>query len=158
MASSALLDAAVGGTTVQLEVWDPAHEERRGYFSLARVVAPWRDCQGVIIVYDAGVESTFHEAQQWCRYARTMVDGPVILVGNKCDLTHQKIIGVDAFAAAERIAHFETSAVSGEGVNEALDALAIQIFTSFPCKSARRGSVRLPLPGTIYKRHSSCCL
>ena len=58
-------------------------------------------------------------------------DMPKILVGNKSDLTDERVVDAEAakqFADNYGIKYFETSAYSGEGVNEMMAVIMKQVY------------------------------
>jgi small GTP-binding protein len=116
--------------TVALHVWDTAGQERY------RALVP-RYSQGaaaIIIVFDLSDSESLKAAKDW--YLETKVNHPSgvawFLVGNKCDL--ESVADVEEareFAAGEGLCYMETSAKTGQNVNELFVQIAKMVPT-FP--------------------------
>jgi len=110
------------GKRVKLQIWDTAGQER--YRSVTR--SYYRGAAGCLLVYDITVRESYDHVPQWLADARSLAgqDIVVMLVGNKADLgsTEQRqITHIEAsqYAQQNALMMFETSAVSGEFVEEA---------------------------------------
>ncbi|VDL91551.1 unnamed protein product [Schistocephalus solidus] len=111
----------VDGTYVKIQIWDTAGQER--FRSMAR--SYYRDAVGTLLVYDITNHQSFDAVHQWLSDARQLASPNVvlILVGNKKDLqdtdgqvTHWE---ANAFAQEHDMQLIETSALTGENVDEA---------------------------------------
>ncbi|KAL7065335.1 hypothetical protein AAHC03_04683 [Spirometra sp. Aus1] len=111
----------VDGTYVKIQIWDTAGQER--FRSMAR--SYYRDAVGTLLVYDVTNRQSFDAVGQWLSDARQLASPNVvvILVGNKKDLqdtdgqvTHWE---ANAFAQENDMQLVETSALTGENVDEA---------------------------------------
>jgi small GTP-binding protein len=98
--------------------------------------ALYRQVDGFILVYSItdrwslmAAEETYHEA---CRYlGKTHI--PAVLIGNKMDIRDDSSVTVaEGFAVAKKLGcrHVETSALSGENVDLAFEAIAIELMKS----------------------------
>ena len=76
-----------------------------------------------IIVYDCTDEKTFSNIKHWINSIKehAPIDVVKIIVGNKCDLDSQRevpLLVAQDFAKSNGLKHFETSALTGQGVQE----------------------------------------
>uniref|UniRef100_A0A0G4I3K2 Uncharacterized protein n=1 Tax=Chromera velia CCMP2878 TaxID=1169474 RepID=A0A0G4I3K2_9ALVE len=120
----------VGGKKIKLQIWDTAGQER--YRSVTR--SYYRGAAGAVIVYDISNRDSYNHLVNWLADARTLAraDISIIAVGNKCDLKDKRSV---TFLEASRCAQendilfLETSALTGEGVEEAFVKVARMILT-----------------------------
>ncbi|KAM7537044.1 hypothetical protein Aperf_G00000070948 [Anoplocephala perfoliata] len=111
----------VDGTHVKIQIWDTAGQER--FRSLAR--SYYHDAVGTLLVYDITNRNSFNDVMKWLGDARQLAAPGVvvILVGNKKDrvdtdgqVTHWE---ANTFAQENGLQFIETSALTGENVDEA---------------------------------------
>ncbi|XP_017635178.1 GTP-binding protein YPTM2-like isoform X4 [Gossypium arboreum] len=100
--------------------WDTAGQERFRTITGSY----YRGAHGIIIVYDVTDQESFNNVKQWLseidRYASDNVNK--LLVGNKCDLTANKVVSYEtakAFANEIGIPFLETSAKDATNVEQA---------------------------------------
>ncbi|KAJ9454264.1 Ras-related protein Rab-14 [Diplonema papillatum] len=110
------------GKKVKLQIWDTAGQER--YRSVTR--SYYRGAVGCLLVYDITNRDSYAAVSQWLKDARvwTGQDVVVMLVGNKADIgvsEQRQVTHIEAsqLAQQEGLMHFETSAVTGEFIEEA---------------------------------------
>eukprot|EP01111_Echinosteliopsis_oligospora_P018448 TRINITY_DN846_c0_g1_i1.p1 TRINITY_DN846_c0_g1~~TRINITY_DN846_c0_g1_i1.p1 ORF type:complete len:210 (-),score=40.75 TRINITY_DN846_c0_g1_i1:192-821(-) len=108
----------VGGRNVKLQIWDTAGQER--FRSVTR--SYYRGAAGAILVYDITNRETYNHVSSWLSDARSLAnkDIAIILVGNKADLPNREVTFLEAsrFAQENDLMFLETSALSGDGVDE----------------------------------------
>ncbi|XP_057315560.1 ras-related protein Rab-27A-like isoform X2 [Hydractinia symbiolongicarpus] len=117
------------GQRVHLQLWDTAGQER--FRSLT--TAFFRDAMGFLLMFDLTHEESFVNVRSWLSQLQTHAyceDPTIVLIGNKCDLNERQVDESSARQLAETlgIKYFETSAKTGENVNEAVDALLEQVM------------------------------
>ncbi|XLT43260.1 hypothetical protein HN873_035864 [Arachis hypogaea] len=115
------------------------------------------------VVYDVTDQDSFNNVKQWLneidRYASENVNK--LLVGNKCDLTANKVVSYEtakAFADEIRIPFMETSAKNATNVEQAFMAMAAEIknrMASQPMNNARPPTVQIR--GQPVNQKSGCC-
>ena len=123
--------ALSNGVTIKLHIWDTGGSER------FRSMLPlyYRDAQAAIIVYDIGQEKTFKGVKYWvdelakkCEMDKVVV----ALAGNKCDLDeNQRKISKETgtqFATENNMIFMETSAKTGEGINDLIKKITEEIW------------------------------
>ncbi|XP_004710563.1 ras-related protein Rab-4B [Echinops telfairi] len=110
----------VGGKTVKLQIWDTAGQER--FRSVTR--SYYRGAAGALLVYDITSRETYNSLAAWLTDARTLASPNivVILCGNKKDLEPERevtFLEASRFAQENELMFLETSALTGENVEEA---------------------------------------
>lgn len=87
-------------------------------------------------MYSVTSRKSFEHLDRWLDEIRQNAnkDPVVALVGNKCDLPKRKILGTEAaaFAKAQRLVAHDTSAKTGEGVEEAFVSIARTLLQTRP--------------------------
>mmetsp|Transcript_7134 Transcript_7134/g.11567 ORF Transcript_7134/g.11567 Transcript_7134/m.11567 type:complete len:201 (-) Transcript_7134:118-720(-) len=116
---------------LKLQVWDTAGQER------FRTITPayYRSAMGVVITYDICEEETFKSVEYWITQLGQHGNEDVqrILVGNKSDLAaNRKVSRQDGEALATKfgMAFFETSAKTGDKVDEAFLHIADNVVAN----------------------------
>ena len=97
-----------------------------------------RNAEGVVIAYDVTNSESFDNLKFWISSIKTNLFEknifiPIIIIGNKIDLEDMRDISKDvasAFAKENNFKYFETSAKTGEGVDEAFRDLVNQILAN----------------------------
>lgn len=149
------------GRSLRIDVWDTAGQER--FRSIQHTY--YRSAMGVLFTYDITVEDTFDHVEEWMRNLEKYngPDVPKILVGNKADLEELRTVAEDRgreLAERHKMPFLETSAKSGQNVNEAFEALARlvvqQRYSDSPAPRTEGGSVQLK-PGTANSSKGCKC-
>jgi len=105
--------------------------------------------QGFVLVYSITAQSTFNDLQdlrEQILRVKDTDDVPMVLVGNKCDLEDERVVGKDQGLNLARqfsnCAFMETSAKAKIGVNDIFFDLVRQINQRVPNKSTRDKKTR----------------
>ena len=132
-ADFALHDTSIGDTQIRWQIWDLA-----GQPMFKDVVqAYYTKIFGGVVVYDVTRRQTFDNAEKWIndiwKNCGRDEDVPVVLLANKIDLREEgaETVSTDeGKKLAERLGvpFLETSAKSGEGVEEAFTKLGNNIL------------------------------
>lgn len=113
---------------VKLLLWDTAGNEK--YNSVSE--AFYRGCQGAFMVYDITRVETFKHCEDWINRLRAVEpDCKILLVGNKVDKEESRAVpGAEGgnIANCYNALFIETSAKSGDNINEAFDMLIRNIL------------------------------
>ncbi|CUA67492.1 GTP-binding protein ypt5 [Schizosaccharomyces pombe 972h-] [Rhizoctonia solani] len=126
-------------TVVKFEIWDTAGQER--YKSLAPMY--YRNAHCAVVVYDITQQASLDKAKTWIRELQRQADPSIViaLCGNKSDLAARRQVTQEEakkYADEEGLMWGETSAKSGEGVQEIFTSIAQKLpLTAPPPSSAR---------------------
>jgi len=114
----------IEGSQIKVRVFDTAGQERFKTITASY----YRGAHGVIFVYDVTEVESFANLTQWIdevqRYANEDVNR--VIVGNKIDSVEERAIDLQRakeFAAKEGIQYYETSAKTGENVEQVFTEL-----------------------------------
>ncbi|KAH8878249.1 Ras and EF-hand domain-containing protein like [Schistosoma japonicum] len=120
----------IDGKKTMLQIWDTAGQERFRSVSTSF----YRKADGILLVYDCTSEFSFISTRDWITIIEENAAKqiPIAIVGNKKDLKEQKEWQGNkcvSYATGSKLAQeigalfFETSALTGENVNECVEAL-----------------------------------
>merc|ERR1711920_917503 len=103
-----------------VSIWDTAGQEK-----MFRITANLlQGIHGVVLVYDCTNEDSFHSVRSWFSQLReSSPKAKVVLLGNKMDLRHHEVVSSaqgKELANEYKVPFFESSAVTGESVKEAM--------------------------------------
>jgi small GTP-binding protein len=148
------------GTPVNLIVWDTAGQDTyRGIVPMY-----FTRCAFILVVYDVSSRQSFDSVSEWIVLSKEKapVTAKIVLIGNKSDMEAQRSVtateGGELASSSGAFLFFETSALTGEGV----DALLMSIATEV-AKTAESGDAPvLPTEVAIERRPSQnakreCC-
>lgn len=118
----------VGGGQLKMVMWDIAGQEEYKQFRSAF----YSGTQAVVMVADVTNPATFESLPQWRDEVEQFVNQglPSIFLANKCDLVEERKVLADEVDRARKILGlaehqmFETSALSGQNVDESFLRLA----------------------------------
>jgi len=144
------VNVTVGTKQVSLSIWDTAGQET--YRSLVPLYT--RNSSLVMLVFDTTDKNTFMGVPKWLNYIRSELGltCPVFLIANKVDLEPEVSIDeIKNFGSEFSCEVYFTSAVSGEGVKDLLQAIAC-IFLGKESNSRFGDS-----PNLSKAQSSGCC-
>ena len=118
---------------VKIQLWDTAGQDKfraitRNYYKGAR---------GIILIYDVTNVKSYENIKKWINEIKEEISEKVsiVLVANKIDNTAERKISKEQgekLANDYEVAFFETSAKTGEGVNESVLYLVQKIVETDP--------------------------
>jgi small GTP-binding protein len=123
------------GKRVKLQIWDSAGQERFRNITSSY----YRNCSGIIIVYDVTKLESFNKVTEWISEVRRFVPTvPLIVVGNKCDLDDRQVSTEDGKQLAEKqgLIFLETSAKTNLNIEAAFQELSKKLIISEANKPA----------------------
>ena len=109
---------------VTLNLWDMSgHSE---FFEVRNEF--YKDCQGILLVYDISNRRSFDSLDMWLREANRYgaQNIPVAVCGNKADLETRRGVPrneAENWAQSRRFLYFEVSAATGSNLNDMMKAL-----------------------------------
>jgi small GTP-binding protein domain len=121
------MDILIEGVPLKAKIWDTAGSEK--YMALNRNF--YRGALGAMIIFDLTREIGKENIEKWIKELReeTKEDTCIILVGNKVDLNinPETTYFLREYAEDHSLRYFETSAKKGTGVDEAFEALFVDV-------------------------------
>lgn len=135
---------------VKLQFWDTAGEER--YRSINRIY--FQKAQGIILAYDITSRESFEGLDNWIKLINDNIDyAPIVLIGNKVDdELENRIVRFEEgrqLANAHGFLFFETSALNGKNVNNAVYGLCEKIIEHLNKKSDYNFNIAQSLNGVL---------
>jgi len=122
---SEVMDKQGRSQRIHLQLWDTAGQER--FRSLT--TAFFRDAMGFLLMFDLTSDQSLMSTRDWLDQLTThaYTSSPdIVLCGNKVDLEEIRSVTSDRakeMASELGLPYYETSAATGEGVDEAIEAL-----------------------------------
>ena len=120
------------GKEIRLRIFDTAGQERFKSVSVSFI----KKADGIVLIYDISNKISFEEIGGWIESIKEngKINIPVILVGNKCDLSDdiRQISKKEGQEKADefQIPFYETSCKDGININEVFDKLVQNIQNS----------------------------
>ena len=122
----------IEGHNIKAQIWDTAGQEK--YKAITG--AYYKGSKGAFVVYDITRKDTFDSIDRWINDLKSTADPKItiILIGNKCDLEHRReILKAQGEEKAKSFgcAFLETSALSGDNLDNAFQMMISEIFKKF---------------------------
>ena len=115
---------------IKVHFWDTCGQEK--YRSVNKLL--FQKVQGIILMYDITKRETYEGLNSWIDFIYDTIDHvPIVLVGNKVDDEEEnRIVRTEegkAFAKDNGFIFYETSALNGKNVNNAVYSLCEKIIS-----------------------------
>ena len=154
----------IKGKEIKLKIWDTAGQER--YRNITNQI--YKGSDGIVLVFDVTNEDSFNQISEWMKQITENVSKDeisIILIGNKCDIQERIVDQKKGEEMAESlgISYYETSALSGQGINEAFEGLVNLIMENKYSNSkipSRNISIASEKPEDLIdkkKKKKRCC-
>ena len=118
----------LGEKTIKLQIWDTAGQEQFRTITTSY----YRTAAATLLVYAIDDITSFDHVESWIQdfKAHSAPDVPIILIGNKCDLTERMVSYEKGKALADKLSipFFETSALDSTNVSESFTVLIDQLL------------------------------
>ena len=148
-------DETIDNKIIRIKIWDTAGQER--YKALTKCF--FQKAQGVMVVFDVTNQKSFDDLKFWLDSIKTHIYDddyvPIVIIGNKIDLQKRVVPKKDAidFAEKNNYHYYETSAKTGDGVDNAIKELVKSVMNNVGKKNGRE-NLRLSLNK---KKSGKCC-
>ena len=154
----------INNLNVLVKLWDTAGQER------FKALTPnyFRNAEGVVLAYDVTNSESFENLKFWINSIKSNLGEknifiPIIIIGNKIDMEDMRDItkeDASKFAKENNYKYFETSAKTGEGVDEAIRDLVNQVLANSDKNEAAKGerkSVKIEYKKENNQKKKGCC-
>ena len=154
----------INNLNVLVKLWDTAGQER------FKALTPnyFRNAEGVVLAYDVTNSESFENLKFWINSIKSNLGEknifiPIIIIGNKIDMEDMRDItkeDASKFAKENNYKYFETSAKTGEGVDEAIRDLVNQVLANSDKNEAAKGerkSVKIEDNKDNNQKKKGCC-
>ena len=150
-------DETIDNKLIRIKIWDTAGQER--YKAITKCF--FQRAQGIMIVFDVTNKKSFDDLKVWIesinlqsQLTEDLENMPIIIIGNKIDMPNRVISKETAinFAKEQNFDYYETSAKTGEGVDNAIKELVKKVM-SYIDKKNQRDNLKL----NQSDRKSKCC-
>ena len=119
----------INNKEIKLKIWDTAGQERFRNITTQY----YKGADGIVLVYDVTDDGSFEKIRDWMAQIQSNAQRDelgLVLLGNKCDIEPRVVTEEQGTKMAEelKVSYFETSALNGQGINEAFEQLAKDIM------------------------------
>ena len=119
----------INNKEIKLKIWDTAGQERFRNITTQY----YKGADGIVLVYDVTDDGSFEKIRDWMAQIQSNAQRDelgLVLLGNKCDIEPRVVTEEQGTKMAEelKVSYFETSALNGQGINEAFEQLARDIM------------------------------
>ena len=122
----------IDNKTIRVKLWDTAGQER--FRSLTQNY--FRNAEGVLLTFDLTSNESFDSLKEWINSIKKNMESqniyiPLVIIGNKLDMEELREIkkeDAEKFANENNYKYFETSAKTGEGIDNSIRELIILVL------------------------------
>ncbi|XP_024980456.1 ras-related protein RHN1-like [Cynara cardunculus var. scolymus] len=146
---------SINKSSVKFDIWDTAGQER--YHSLAPMY--YRGAAAAVVIYGITTMVSFQRAKKWIEELQRQGDPHLVkvLVANKADLDTKREVQIEEgkrYAIENGLHFFETSAKTGENINELFYEIAKRVAQAAPSNPS---GMKLQSVTQEKGRSSFCC-
>ena len=139
---------------VKVQLWDTAGQDK--FRAITRNY--YKGASGIILIFDVTNVKTYENIKKWINEIKEEISEKVaiVLIGNKIDNVQERKISKeqgDKLASEIGVKFFETSAKTGEGINESVFFLVKKIFENDPEVKNKYQGRNLKM----YNKKRKCC-
>ena len=119
----------INNQVIKLKIWGTAGQER--FTNITTLYCKGTD--GMVLIYDVTNDSSYKIMRDWMEQIlsnKLHEEVGLVLMGNKCDMEPRSVTEEMGKKLAEilKIDYYETSALNGQGIKEAFEALIRDIM------------------------------
>ena len=149
----------INNQEIKLKIWDTAGQERFRNITTQY----YKGADGIVLIYDGTDDASYEKIRDWMEQILSNTkreDIGLVLLGNKCDMEPRAVTEEQGNKMAEelKVSYFETSALTGQGINEAFNELTRDIMKRKGVDNG--GNENLELKNNISKKKkdgNGCC-
>ena len=149
----------INNQEIKLKIWDTAGQERFRNITTQY----YKGADGIVLIYDVTDDASYEKIRDWMEQILSTTkreDIGLVLLGNKCDMEPRAVTEEQGNKMAEelKVSYFETSALTGQGINEAFNELTRDIMKRKGVGDG--GNENLELKNNISKKKkdgNGCC-
>ena len=139
---------------VKVQLWDTAGQDK--FRAITRNY--YKGANGIILIFDVTNVKSYENIKKWINEIKEEISEKVaiVLIGNKIDNVQERKISReqgDKLASEIGVKFFETSAKTGEGINESVFFLVKKIFENDPEVKNKYQGRNLKM----YNKKRKCC-
>ena len=139
---------------VKVQLWDTAGQDK--FRAITRNY--YKGASGIILIFDVTNVKSYENIKKWINEIKEEISEKVaiVLIGNKIDNVQERKISKeqgDKLASEIGVKFFETSAKTGEGINESVFFLVKKIFENDPDVKNKYQGRNLKM----YNKKRKCC-
>ena len=144
---------------IKLKIWDTAGQERFRNITTQY----YKGADGIVLIYDVTDDASYEKIRDWMEQILANTkreDIGLVLLGNKCDMEPRAVSEEQGNKLAEElnVNYFETSALNGNGINEAFESLTKDIMKRKGVDNGANESIELKNDKKKKKKdNSGCC-
>ena len=157
---SYIMQVNLHGYELKMKIWDTAGQERFKSMSVQVI----KTSDAVVLVYAINDRNSFNALDKWLlkiREASDISKKPIIVIGNKSDLDDKRQVSYEEgknFAKNKGYNFYETSAKTGENINEAFNDIFEQLYKILEGEITGRDKVNPGITlGIQKKKKKKCC-
>ena len=146
----------INNQEIKLKIWDTAGQERFRNITTQY----YKGADGIVLIYDVTDDASYEKIRDWMEQILSNTkreDIGLVLLGNKCDMEPRAVTEEQGNKMAEelKVSYFETSALTGQGINEAFNELTRDIMKRKGVGDG--GNENLELKNNIKKKDGNGC-
>ena len=143
------------GKNIKLQIWDTAGQDR--FRAITKNY--YKGAHGILLIYDITSIQTYENVKNWITQIREEASPHIVIyiIGNKIDMVEERKIKTEEgqkLANEFHLQFYETSAKTGENVNETFESLVNKIDDVYSQIEANNGANKL---SGGKKKKNGCC-